>query len=254
MNNQVEEHEQVDFDSKCPVIVRLNYNAYSKLRGYINNVENEVGGLGSVFIKGQSLIVKDIFLIEQEVSGASTNLSADGLAKFYQERLKANKKDDMGSYKLWWHSHYNFNTFWSKTDDDTIDGFDQETKEDNWFLSIVGNQEGELLTRLDVFRPFRFTYNDVPMFNDILDPKVEVDLLSEIEKKVKDKVVPVQVATHGNGLYDSRGKYIGFNRKKKRHKKKRKNDEQTGISDAEVLRNAQLDARLYPRKGGGWEH
>jgi hypothetical protein len=137
--------------NKNSLSVVIGYSAFRKLTAYINNVGNEVGGLGSIRRAGNFIYVEDVFLLEQKVTGASTNLSPEGVAKFYQERLTLDPKDNLSIYKLWWHSHYNMSTFWSSIDVETIESFDQETKKDNFMLSIVGMfivHSGSLLTIL----------------------------------------------------------------------------------------------------------
>jgi hypothetical protein len=108
------------------------------------------------------------------------------MAKFFTERQKINSNDDLGDYKLWWHSHYNFGTFWSGIDDNTIESMDQETKEDNWLLSIVGNQKGDMLCRLDVFAPIRMTFNHVPIDVSEIPTAMNEEIIAEIKEKVHE--------------------------------------------------------------------
>ena len=197
MENYLNE-EKEDFQGECPVTVHFNFKAYSKLRTYINNVENEVGGIGEIKAdyENNHIVVKDVFLIEQEVTGASTKLDTNGLMKFYAERLELNPEDKQKNYKLWWHSHFNFTVFWSGQDNTCINWWDQQTKKDNWVLSVVGNQAGELLVRLDMFYPFKYTFNHIPYTFDLLPETVHKGLLKEIKKKVR---VVAPVAYNNNG-------------------------------------------------------
>ncbi len=186
--------EKDDFDGECLGSVHFEFLAYSKLRTYINNVEAEVSGLGEIKVdrKDNKIIVKDVFLIEQEVTSSSTKLDPEGIMKFYHDRLKLNPKDRQRNYKLWWHSHFDFNVFWSGQDDKCINGLDNDTKRDNWLLSVVGNQDGELLVRIDLFYPIRMTLNHVPYTCDLLPEKAHKGLVKEIKRKVRE---PAPVVT-----------------------------------------------------------
>lgn len=197
-NNKNKKNKDMGPSTTCPAVMTFSHEAYKKMMAYVNNVEGEVSGIGAVVYDSDpcEFIVEDIFLIEQTISAGSTSMSEDGIAKFFQERLKAKKKDDLSKYKLWWHSHYNFGVFWSGTDDTTIEDFDQEKKENNWFLSVVVNQREKILARLDLFEPFRMTYNGVPIYIEDKEPDVDNKILAEIDKKVSISYV---TGTRGNG-------------------------------------------------------
>lgn len=175
-----------DFDVKSPYSVLITFEAYLKLKAYIQNVTQEVGGLGAVMVdkEQKQMTVYDIFLIEQEVSAASTDLSPQGMARFYTERKQANPDDDFSAYKLWWHSHASMDVFWSGTDNTTIESLNQEIAEDNWLLSIVGNHKDEFLVRLDVYEPVRMSWNHVPFFYEDIPKELTAQVMDEIEDKV----------------------------------------------------------------------
>lgn len=164
-------------------IVHIDYRAYSKLLTYIRNVENEVGGIGSVKVTSTGdFLVTDIFLIEQTVSGASTNLSPQGVAKFLVERKRQHPEDDLSGYQLWWHSHYNFNTFWSGIDTGTIAELGENF---DWLLSIVGNQNGDLLARVDMLAPFRVSLDELEITHGLMPTEDVEAIKTEIREKVK---------------------------------------------------------------------
>lgn len=166
-------------EDKIKIVIK--HEAHKKLSAYIKNVGNEVGGLGQVTRDGNTITVENVYLIHQKVTGVSTDLSPEGLATFYSERIKEDGNGAMGKLKLWWHSHYTMGVFWSGTDDATIESFDQETDIDNWMLSIVGNQKGEIKARIDVYKPFRFT-------KDNLDVEFEQEELTEFDEEIKREI------------------------------------------------------------------
>ena len=81
-------------------------------------------------------------------------------------------------------------TFFSKTDEDSIESFDLEKSEDNWFLSVVVNHVGNLEARIDVFAPFRYTLDSLDWDIQFFDPALSSQLRAEIAQKVT-KVVYV---------------------------------------------------------------
>lgn len=168
-------------------LVSIGYMAKKKLMAYIKNVGNEVGGIGKITRDGNTITIEDVYLIEQEVTGASTILSPEGMAKFYDERMAIEGREVMSQLKLWWHSHANMAVFWSGTDDATINSFDQETEENNWMLSLVGNHKGDIKIRLDIYRPYRYTIDNIDFYEDP-EPVTEFDeaIKLEIAEKVKE--------------------------------------------------------------------
>jgi hypothetical protein len=117
---------------------------------------------------------------------------------------------DPSEWRLWWHSHVNFQAFWSGTDTDTIDDFDTEEDKGNWFLSIVGNKKGEYKTRLDVFKPFRYTFEELPVELEIdeeLDKEIDEEMRAKIKEPPKPPALPGgrKNKKHGKGLVFKKG-------------------------------------------------
>jgi hypothetical protein len=220
MNTQTDINQYAGAVTHRPTIV-LTHEAKQKLIAYIMNVENEVGGLGSIEINGDTITVLDIFLLEQTVTGASTRLSPDGIAKFYQERKEINPHDDFSSYKLWWHSHHNFSVFWSGTDNQTIDSFDQETIENNFMVSIVGNQKEEMRARVDIYHPFRCSMDNLDISTLGEHNEYEEAIIEEIKSKVKTpKVSSTTFYSGGNNWGDGYDKMTKKERKEWRKSQK----------------------------------
>lgn len=156
---------------------------YQKMFSYIKAIDEEISGLGSVEIDGNTIRVKDVFLLEQQVSGGSTRLDVDGLTKFYDNKMKGG--DDLSSYKIWWHSHNTMATFWSGIDEATIEDFNTEKNDShNWMLSIVGNHAMDLKIRLDIFKPFRVTVEDIKYEVNYLSDEAKEEIKREVASKV----------------------------------------------------------------------
>jgi hypothetical protein len=168
------------------VTVYIEDSAWAKLRHWVKLAGNdEVSCLGLVEeIKNgngtTALLVSDIYLLEQEVSGADTELNdkavADLLIQLATEGL------DTSRLKCWIHSHSTMKTFWSGTDDDCC----SQLANNSYTVSIVTNLRGDLLTRIDLYHPFRITLNDVPTrIHCSCSKELEELYTAEFESKIK---------------------------------------------------------------------
>ena len=122
---------------------------------YISQCDYEISGLGTVESRNGILVVSGLYLLDQQVTEGSTNLSSLAVAKFLAEAPQLGV--DVNKVRLWWHSHAKFDTYWSTADEEAIDSF----KSAPWFVSVVGNHAGQYLTRVDLFPtptiPFRLS-------------------------------------------------------------------------------------------------
>jgi len=107
-------------------------------------------------------------------------------------------------------SHASMEASWSMKDDETINDFDTEKPEENWFLSIVGNHQGDLLCRLDLFAPFRYTINEIPWEIGFSPNK---ELIKSIKKEIKEKVIvplPKKISKKTKNWWQLKGKKKGY--------------------------------------------
>jgi hypothetical protein len=151
--------------------------ARRKLDLYINLAEGEIGGLGTVRKSGKDFIVEDVYLLEQKANAANVNIDMAVVAKFHYQMMKKGFSND--AMKFFWHSHADFEVFWSKTDDTMIDLFR------DWMISVVGNKKGEWRTRIDISDPICCTVHNLPF--DVYLGEVE-GLHQEIETEIAAKV------------------------------------------------------------------
>ncbi len=201
--------------------VILSYLAHRKMKYYIEEIDYEISGLGTVEkLSNGDLFVPDIYLFEQTVTGTETQLKASDIDKFYdtllaqainvspEEREKV--YDNIGKIKLWWHSHVNMDTFWSGTDVATQNSLDVDLDVDNWWLSIVGNKAGKRKAKLDVYKPHRLWLDDIDIVIDEND-----DLRESIKKEIEEKVTqPVKYAAPVSNFYNAGGWGKNGSRKK----------------------------------------
>lgn len=130
--------------------LRLSVLAYTKLMSYVRNCDMEISGLGWCDFDKEIIYVNDIILLKQTVTGSTTDIDDDAQAKFLFEQTKNGRIKDLC---LWWHSHVDMACFWSSVDDATI----ERSKNSDFMVSIVANKNGDMLARLDIFKPARIT-------------------------------------------------------------------------------------------------
>jgi hypothetical protein len=156
--------------------------AYLKLQAYVAGIDYEISGFGKVEKEGGNLVITDIRIFPQVVTPAHTEMDAKNLAKFWDSLIVAG--EDLGKWKLWWHSHVRMGASFSGTDDDTIDDFDSEMPENNWMLSIVTNKMGDLYAQIDVFEPIRCVIKHLIWSVEYGEQHFEIDVSQEIREKV----------------------------------------------------------------------
>lgn len=155
----------------------------SKIHAYVMAVPGEIAGMGKVKIddETQAIIVEDVCIYDQEVTGGTADLSTEALAGFMMEKLAAG--ESLAPWILWWHSHANMSAFFSGRDTGTIDG----STDFQHLISLVVNKKRERECRIDGFRPFRYTIEDVPVVVPTSEFVVPEDIREEVKAKVKEK-------------------------------------------------------------------
>ena len=174
-----------------------------RMQAYIDHCKFEISGLGMVEEREEGLVITEIFLLEQEGSGGSTTLDPAALAKFVTEL--ALKGVDTSKLKFWWHSHVNFQCFWSGTDHACMDAFGVK----DYFIATVGNKKGESRTRIDVYGDLRMFKDDVPL--RVLPTAESIQMEKEVKAEIKEKVKEIAVIP---GKWGAAGRNTGdFTRK-----------------------------------------
>lgn len=159
----------------------IDAKAHAKIRHWMTKAAKyEVSGLGNVQYddKQKLFTVTDVWLQEQTNTGASTDISADGVTQLMSMHagLKTAGKIH-GDLRFWWHSHADMGVFWSNTDETAI----HELSEHGWFLSSVFNHKGEIKTCWRMQKPWDVRIDDMPTSIDVTHAKPEViALLDEL--------------------------------------------------------------------------
>jgi hypothetical protein len=165
---------------------------YHKMLAYAQVCDGEISGWGKTKVTKKKddnvtyVTVLDIRIFKQTVTDTHTSIDADALTKFYVELAK--EGENMSNWNLWWHSHNDFNVFFSSEDEKTI----KKTASGRLY-SICINKKGELTARVD---------EKGKVLAENIDPKVENPVndslmaacRAEVKKKVKkEKVKPVVI-------------------------------------------------------------
>ena len=169
--------------------------AFRKLCLYIALCPMEIGGLGEVERPGPNFLITDLFILPQKISPAETELDPAAIFDVL-ERCVAEGRDP-ASLCLWWHSHADMEVEWSETDEQTIAGLPGD-----YMLSIVGNKAGAFACRLDVLRPSRQVFGDLPL-TVLAGAEDEVDERSLRTAILAEMCRTLQVITRDVELYDS---------------------------------------------------
>ncbi|HTK04147.1 MAG TPA: hypothetical protein VL500_01055 [Candidatus Eisenbacteria bacterium] len=165
----------------CPKVV-IPEEVWKRLMAYILACPMEVGGIGSVELVGDTLIVTDVFLLEQEVTPVKTLLDGPAIRRFVTEWVRQGKDPEV--LRFWWHSHADMPVFWSEIDMRTI----RELSRHNYLVSLVGNHKLQTRTRITSSQPFPFAFDFVPVeVTPDLGEAVTKAAKEEVDKKVRTK-------------------------------------------------------------------
>jgi hypothetical protein len=156
--------------------VQVEKHVMDKMMGWCKAANSECSGKFMVRKNETGFYVYDVFLPEQQCSSGYTVFKEeayDRLTQYVTDRVLAGRQLDETTIaevtvairdlrRGWWHTHYNFNTFWSGTDDNTATR-QAFLSEESWGVSIVVNQSGDALCRVDILSPCHICVENVPI-------------------------------------------------------------------------------------------
>ncbi len=163
--------------------IELTKEVYHKIKTLTQEAEGEIAGiLLSEFENDGTILIDDVIVLEQEAGTGSVDIDDKALSKFMKDAIKTNK-EQITKMRGWWHSHANMDTFWSGTDENTIESF---TKLAGLCISINTNKRNNFLVRLDIKKP-HITIDKIS--HNIRIDDNEFDKIREWSKKeIKNKV------------------------------------------------------------------
>lgn len=191
--------------------IYITRDTYKKMFDYVFATKLEISGLGRVEKKEDRLVITDVAIFEQEVSGASTELDIDAIAKFMIDLDK--NGEDMSLWKVWWHSHNSMSAFFSGTDTNTMQELGNTF---DYLISIVLNFDKENKTQFNLFNPVSIEVGANLIVEDDEKYVVDKDIIKEVAEKVKEKN-----ESHGNFSFGNKDKdrqpntEVGFVRNRK---------------------------------------
>ena len=178
--------------------ITITPQAREKILYWTEATTLEVSGLGLVDRTSDGFLITDVFIMKQVSSGSGTELDNEAVARLLLDLDKAGT--DTGKLKCWWHSHSQMGVFWSGTDEACIKDLGGEQGE--YFVSLVTNRKGELLLRLDIFRPFRATIDQLALNVGIETPGLREACTLEVKQKVEKATVVPAVFGYGGGRHN----------------------------------------------------
>lgn len=155
----------------------------AKLHAYVRCVTTEIAGMGKAKISQEGdIMLLDVAIYDQVVTGGTADLSSEALAKFQTELIQAGESPK--DWIVWWHSHADMAAFFSGRDTDTIDS----SSEFQYLVSLVVNRKRERKARFDIYNPFRFVADDLAIIVGTPEEVIPEDIRAEVEEKVHTKV------------------------------------------------------------------
>ena len=150
-------------------VVHITEQALNKMFIYTDEVTDEVGWLGTVDKQGNVYTITDVYLFDQEVHGATTEISPEGLADFATKLLE--QPDGMeiwNSMKMWGHSHVNMGITPSGQDNKQMEELSQIGHD--FFLRLICNKKGDMGIDLYDYEA-GVEYHNVPWLieHDVMD-------------------------------------------------------------------------------------
>lgn len=174
--------------------------AFHRLKLLLGLCPAEIAGLGYVTPHPRGFLVRDVLVLPQLVTDSDAELDPEALSRFLARFVA--EGGDPSSIQFWWHSHVDGEVYWSETDLETIERFPG-----NQVISVVGNRQGELLCRLDLFTPRRERLQDLPLVvaSETEDPAaLDLEMLrQEVRAEIRAKVrmrIPMEPVTDHEGV------------------------------------------------------
>lgn len=162
--------------------------AYDKMRLYVDLCPDEIGWLGYVDKLENNLgyFVSDVFLVEQEVHATTTELSPEGILKYYTALSPEMQETFVNKCKLWGHSHVNMAT--GPSGQDIEQGLELSKDTEDFYIRLITNRRNEYnILFYDKTIGAEVTVDEVVIYNPEAS-KLRESIQNEIGEKVKKKV------------------------------------------------------------------
>ena len=175
--------------------------------------QNEISGLMTAIPqKDGRYKIGDVEILKQENSGANTELDGEAVTE-YKMKYAMKYKDKRMKY-VWWHSHHTMGAFWSGTDENEINAWENES----FSLALVINLREEYVFRVSLWKanglPIKEHY-DIGLTIERKQPKISIteSMKKKYEELCADRVSHVNTYTgyRRNGWGQIQGRLFAKN-------------------------------------------
>lgn len=161
--------------------IKIPFKIYEQIQFFVDKSTIECSGLGKVVITEDGYAVTEIVLLKQLNTATHTEIDASAVGKALFDL-----RDSKGGLYFWWHSHVNMDTFWSKTDRDTI----EEIGRNGLCVAVVFNKKrekrGAVWLKGTELQPNLY-FDDIPVsiVHEVANADVKESWAKEFEEKCK---------------------------------------------------------------------
>tara|TARA_R100001082_G_scaffold61493_3_gene34321 strand:- start:5921 stop:6841 length:921 start_codon:yes stop_codon:yes gene_type:complete len=175
--------------------------------------KNEISGLMTAIPqKDGRYKIGDVEILKQENSGTNTELDGEAVTE-YKMKYAMKYKDKRMKY-VWWHSHHTMGAFWSGTDENEINAWENES----FSLALVINLREEYVFRVSLWKasglPIKEHY-DIDLTIERKQPKISIteSMKKKYEELCADRVSHVNTYTgyRRNGWGQIQGRLFAKN-------------------------------------------
>lgn len=132
----------------------ITVDAHERIMACVRACATEINGIGRISYKQGKLVIDEVAVLKQSVSATHAELDTEDLMNFLATR------PDASQWRVQWHSHVNMATFWSGIDEEAIKSIGETA---DYLISLVFNKSGEYKARVDHFKPFHSTQDDLAL-------------------------------------------------------------------------------------------
>jgi len=148
--------------------ITLPAEEWAFLVALVQRIKTESAALGYVTVTEEGLVVHDLFVPEQEVTGATFEMDKTSVGKIAEEN-RVKKGLDIGDIRFQWHSHGTMSPGPSSVDAGNV--VDLLSCSGTWLLTMIMNRSLEYTLQLDVLKPHHARITGLQL--DSRDSRVE---------------------------------------------------------------------------------
>jgi hypothetical protein len=185
----------------APVIF-ISRAAYNRMWNYVDLADQEVGWIGTVERRGKVFLIKEIFLLKQEVGSAECEIKEEGLVGFATEILSSREDgiEVINSLQFWGHSHVKMGTNPSSQDDSQMETFRQSGHP--WFIRGILNKLGRMEFTIYLYESGIKIVDAEWLIWEADSENLRTEIEAEMKVKVTEKiyVAPIYDFQTGNAI------------------------------------------------------